>query len=40
MQLGKRGLSLKTYQQCKKILQEELDVEPGEKIKEYYNQLI
>lgn len=36
---GKRGLALRQYQTCQKVLEEELGVQPGHMIQQFYDQL-
>jgi len=39
-QIGRREFSIKTYRKCKEILNEELNIDPNEKIKNYYKHLL
>ncbi|GCE49799.1 ATP/maltotriose-dependent transcriptional regulator MalT [Thermosporothrix hazakensis] len=39
MQMGKRSLALRQYQRCAEALQEELGIEPGERIQHLYQRL-
>jgi len=39
-QAGRREFSIKTYRKCKEILKDELNIEPNQKIKNYYKLLI
>lgn len=39
LRLGERGLALRQYQTCQKVLEEELGVQPGPVIQQFYHQL-